>query len=114
MDPRIKAPCPFCGEREHLQFSSGGIPRPIVRDGDTVRAANGLEAFEEADGVFCEVCSASAPVDVWNGEVPYEVFAILRDFDPPTGAEIVPDQAQRLAAQAVTTGAELPDMEGVA
>jgi hypothetical protein len=83
MDARIKAPCPFCGEREHLHVSSGGIPRPIVRDGDTVKDAAGHEEFEEVDGVFCEVCCGNAPLDVWNSEVPYEVFAVLRDFDPP-------------------------------
>lgn len=83
MDPRIKAPCPFCGERDHLHVSQGGIPRPIVRDGDTVKDAAGHEEFEDVDGVFCEVCCGCAPLDAWNREMAPAMLAVLRDFDPP-------------------------------
>jgi hypothetical protein len=97
-DDRINRACPFCGETEHLSISEGGIPRPIVAGNDTVKDAAGADEFEEVDGVFCEVCCASAPLDVWNREVAAEVFAILRDFDPPTVRDLGLDCRAEAAA----------------
>lgn len=84
---RIKQPCPFCGETEHLHVSEGGIPRPIVVGSDTVLDERGYEEMEEVDGVFCEVCCASAPLDAWNREMDPAMLAVFRDFDPPAEVE---------------------------
>ncbi|HQT53581.1 MAG TPA: hypothetical protein PKX06_08875 [Phenylobacterium sp.] len=80
-NPLILRPCRFCGEHEHLS-SGHSIPRPVIENGDTKKGADGSEIIEEVDGVHCQVCEAMAPLDVWNGERPQSVFAILRDFDP--------------------------------
>lgn len=82
-DPRIKRPCPFCDEAEHLTISEGACPFPIVVDGATVTRADGLEEYEEIDGVCCQVCQTLAPLISWNQEIPAHVLAALRDFDPP-------------------------------
>ena len=82
-DLRIKQPCPFCGEMNHLHVSEGGIPRPIVVGSVTLTGAGGYEDLEEVDGVYCEVCCSSAPLDVWNHEMDPKMLAVLRDFDPP-------------------------------
>lgn len=87
MDPRIKQPCPFCGEREHVEVSEGGCPFAIVVDGDTLKDESGYDLEDYVDGAHCQVCHALVPLHVWNREVPEEVFAVLRDFDPPA-AEI--------------------------
>ncbi|PLR28126.1 hypothetical protein SGCZBJ_03720 [Caulobacter zeae] len=83
-DPRIKRHCPFCSERDHLHIVDRGALRPIIRDGATVLDPDGTEELEEVDGAFCQVCSASAPLDVWNNEVTPDTYAILRDIDLPT------------------------------
>lgn len=82
-DPRIKRPCPFCGETEHLRVHDGGALFPVIVGTDTVIEADGLERLEEVDGIHCDVCGGNAAVDVWNREVPAEIMAALRDFDPP-------------------------------
>ncbi|RRN64673.1 hypothetical protein [Caulobacter sp. 602-1] len=81
-DPRIKRPCPFCGETVHLTIQDGAWPFPIVVGKDTVRRADGLEEYEEVDAVYCEVCTAGAPIATWNGEQPDHILAVMRDFDP--------------------------------
>ena len=80
-NPAIIRPCPFCGEHEHLT-AGHSVERPIVEGGDTKKLQSGFEAMEEVDAVCCQVCEAMAPLDVWNGERPQSVFAILRDFEP--------------------------------
>lgn len=80
--PTILRPCPFCGEREHLT-AGHSIERPIVEGGDTKKLPSGFEAFEEVDAVYCQVCEAMAPLDVWNGERPASDYAVLRDFFTP-------------------------------
>jgi hypothetical protein len=82
-DLRIKEPCPFCGETEHLDISEGGSYFPIVVGSDTLKDENGFDVEGYVDGVNCQVCHALVPLHVWNREVPEEVFAVLRDFDPP-------------------------------
>lgn len=82
-DPRIKRPCPFCDEAVHLTISEGACPFPIVVDGATVMRADGLEEYEELDGVCCQVCQTLAPLISWNREIPAEALAVLRDFDLP-------------------------------
>lgn len=83
MDPRIKAPCPFCEERKHLRVHAGGALLPVIVGKDTAIEADGLERLEEVDGIHCDVCGGNAAVDVWNREIPEAVLAVLRDIDPP-------------------------------
>ncbi|WP_426032864.1 hypothetical protein [Caulobacter sp. DWP3-1-3b2] len=83
MDARIKRDCPFCGEREHVEVSESSCPFATVVDGDTLKDENGFDVEDYVDGACCRVCNALVPLHVWNSEVPQEVFAVLRDFDPP-------------------------------
>lgn len=86
-DPRIKVDCPFCGEAEHLQFSERSCIWPVVVGDDTLKGDDGYDVEDEVDGVHCLVCHALVPLHVWNREVGAEVFAVLRDFDPPLAKE---------------------------
>lgn len=83
--PLIRRACPFCGEVEHLRIAIS-IPRPIVLNGAVPLDPRepGGEAMEEVDGVCCDVCDASAPLDMWNGTRSAHDLAVLRDFNPPT------------------------------
>lgn len=83
-------PCRFCGERQHLQIDRNGVERVAIVDG-VVQAIIWSGAhptnMQSVDLVVCQVCDASAPLDVWNGTRPESDFALLRDFDPvPEGA----------------------------
>lgn len=80
-NPRIRRPCPFCGEAEHLRVHDAAISRPVVEGSDTRKEPDGSETMEEVDAVACDVCEAMAPVDVWNGSRRSSDFAVLRDFD---------------------------------
>ncbi|WP_426032858.1 hypothetical protein [Caulobacter sp. DWP3-1-3b2] len=89
MDLRIKHPCPFCGEREHLTIQEGGAIQPLIINGATTTDESGCEVVEEVDGVWCEACWAAAPLTVWLREIPPERLAVLRDFDPPANATVL-------------------------
>jgi hypothetical protein len=80
-DARIKHACPFCGEREHLQFGDGSCIWPIVIGNDTLKGDDGYDVEDEVDGVHCMVCHALVPLHVWNREVAPEVYAMLREID---------------------------------
>ena len=84
------APCRFCGERQHLQIDRGGFERVAIVGGKVCEIVwqNGEPSgTEHVDAVNCQVCDASAPLDVWNGTRPESDFALLRDFDPEPPAE---------------------------
>ncbi len=82
-DLRIKRPCPFCDETEHLSFQESSCPWPIFEGGDTLKDKNGHDLEDHVDGVYCEVCGALVPLKSWNREIPTEELVMLRDFDPP-------------------------------
>lgn len=81
-DPRIKRPCPFCGEAEHLTYQSDASIFPIVLGNDTVKGDDGYDLEHYVDAVACEVCAAFVPLAVWNCEISAEEFAIRRAFEP--------------------------------
>lgn len=82
-DPRIKRPCPFCDETEHLSYQESSCPWPIFEAGDTLKDEDGRDVEDYVDGVYCKVCSALVPLRAWNREIPAEELVMLRDFDPP-------------------------------
>lgn len=58
----------------------GQVQEVIWKDGHPTN-------METVDAVFCMVCDASAPLDVWNGTRPAGDYAALRDFAAePQGA----------------------------
>lgn len=82
-DPRIKRPCPFCDEAEHLNYQESSCPWPIIECGDTQKDADGHEVEDYVDGVYCRVCSALVPLKAWNREIAPHELMVLRNFDPP-------------------------------
>lgn len=90
-------PCRFCGETIHLEIDRDGLERVAIVDGkvaDVVCTAGKTTGMEHVDAVNCQVCDASAPLDVWNGTRPESDFALLRDFDPEPSAA-APHPARR-------------------
>lgn len=84
-DPRIKRPCPFCGEAVHLTFQTGCTHFPIVEGNDTVKDDDGYDLENPVDAIRCEVCCAHVPAVVWNGEVSAAEYAIRRAFEIEDG-----------------------------
>ncbi|WP_168072848.1 hypothetical protein [Caulobacter sp. SSI4214] len=84
-DPRIKRPCPFCGEALHLIFQTDATHFPMIEGNDTVKDENGYDLENPVDAVSCSVCCAHVPAVVWNGDVSASEFAIRRAFEVENG-----------------------------
>ena len=85
------APCRLCGETQHLRLDAEGFERVAVIGGqvqEVIWQDGHPTNMETVDIVFCLVCDASAPRDVWNGTRPSSDYAALRDFSPePLGTQ---------------------------
>ena len=71
-------PCRFCGETHRLGFLKGGASDQYLFDAklQIVRTDSGEPLDFEDDNVWCEVCDAMAPLQVWNAGA--QVNAIMR------------------------------------
>lgn len=82
-DARIKRPCPFCDETEHLTYQESSCPWPIIEGNDIQKDEDGHDVEDYVDGVYCRVCGALVPLKAWNREIEPQELAVLRDFDVP-------------------------------
>lgn len=65
--PKLYKPCRFCGEHDMLEYLPGYDERLVQNDDGSFVMEDGQPKTEVVDFISCDVCLASAPVDVWNG-----------------------------------------------
>lgn len=84
-DPRIKRPCPVCGEGLHLTFQTDATHFPLLEGNDTVKDESGYDMENPVDAISCAVCHAHVPAVVWNREVSAAEYAVRRAFEVEDG-----------------------------